>query len=86
MKLQNQIEALLTDDFLNEIIEIRRHLHQDPEISFEEHRTSAFIRELLNQWGIEYKYPIVKTGILAWITGNNPGNVLHSVQIWMHSP
>ena len=28
---------------------------------------------MLDQWGIEYKFPIVKTGILARITGNNPG-------------
>lgn len=73
MKLKNQIEALLTGEFLNEIIEIRRVLHQNPELSFEEHHTSEIIRDLLGKWGIEYKYPIVRTGILAWITGNRPG-------------
>ncbi len=73
MSIQNQIETLLSDQQLEELIEIRRHLHRFPEPSFEEHETSAYIRSILDDWKIEYKFPIVETGILARIRGSNPG-------------
>ena len=34
---------------MEEMIRIRRHLHRFPELSFQEHNTSAFIRELREQ-------------------------------------
>jgi len=73
MSVKDQIGGLLTDQFLDEVIGIRRHLHRYPELSFEEHQTSAYIRKILENWGIEYSFPFVKTGILARIRGDNPG-------------
>ena len=73
MDTKQQITALLTDAFLDEMTRIRRHLHQHPELSFVEHETSRYIRGLLDQWGIAYKFPFVETGILAWIEGKKPG-------------
>lgn len=73
MSVKDQIELLLTDEFIVDMIGIRRHLHLFPELSFEEHQTSAFLRETLDDWGIEYSFPFVKTGILARIKGNKPG-------------
>lgn len=49
-------------------IEFRRHLHRYPELSFEEHRTAAFIAEQLNAAGIACR-PVAATGVLATITG-----------------
>ncbi|MEN8226513.1 MAG: M20 family metallopeptidase [Bacteroidota bacterium] len=73
MSIKDQIETMLSDQLLKELIEIRRHFHKFPERSFEEHKTSATIRKILDDWGIEYSFPIVETGILARIRGNNPG-------------
>jgi len=73
MNLKDQIRQLLTDELLNEMVLIRRHLHQFPELSFEEHKTSAYIRNILDSWGIEYTFPFVKTGMLARIKGDKPG-------------
>ena len=73
MNLKEQIEQLLTDQLLIEMVKIRRHLHQFPELSFEEHKTSAYIRNVLDSWGVEYTFPIVKTGILARIKGEKSG-------------
>jgi len=73
MSVSDQIESLLSDQFLNKLIQIRRRLHLFPELSFEEHQTSAYIREILDEWGIEYTFPFVKTGILARIKGDKPG-------------
>lgn len=73
MSVKDQIELLLSDQLFGDMIRIRRHLHRVPELSFEEHQTSDFIRKILDEWGIEYFYPFVKTGILARIKGDHPG-------------
>jgi amidohydrolase len=73
MKLDLQIADILSDSFLEELLRIRRHLHQYPELSFNEFKTSETIRGLLDQWGIPYTYPHVKTGIVARIEGHSPG-------------
>jgi len=73
MNLEKQISDILTDTLLEEIITVRRQLHQHPELSFKEYKTSETIRELLDAWGIEYTFPHVKTGIVARIKGEQPG-------------
>jgi amidohydrolase len=76
MDLKDQINSLVTEPFMEEMTAIRRHLHQHPELSFAEHKTSAYIRQLLNQWGIKYQFPVVETGILAMISGGGPGSCI----------
>jgi amidohydrolase len=66
-----KIKALSKEHF-NEIVAIRRHLHANPELSFEEYQTSAFIEEKLKQFQIPFKSGFVKTGIVAHIEGKNP--------------
>ena len=51
---------------------IRRHLHQHPELSFEEYKTSEFIQKKLAEAGIPFTNGHVKTGIVALIKGKNP--------------
>lgn len=51
------------------VISYRRHLHADPELSFKEYNTSAFIKEKLDQWGIQWK-PAAGTGVIALINGD----------------
>lgn len=46
----------------------RRTIHEQAELSFEEHRTSAFIREILDRHGIPYTQ-VAGTGVLARIDG-----------------
>jgi len=57
-------------DLCNTFIPLRRYLHQYPELQFEEHNTSAYIRSKLDELGIPFKYPYAKTGISAVIGGN----------------
>jgi len=56
-----------------EISGIRRHLHINPELSFMETGTSAYICDRLNTGGISFRAGIAKTGIVAVIKGNQPG-------------
>lgn len=51
-----------------QVTEWRREIHRNAELSFEEHRTSAFIRRILDEHGISYKQ-VAGTGVLARIDG-----------------
>lgn len=57
---------------LTEIIEIRRHLHTYPELSFEEYKTSEYIASKLKKYQVPFTTGVVKTGIVAMIEGRNP--------------
>jgi hippurate hydrolase len=43
----------------------RRDLHAHPEIAFEEHRTSSFVAERLESFGIEVHRGLAKTGVVG---------------------
>lgn len=58
--------------YFDEIVEIRRHLHQYPELSFHEHKTSAYIKSILTKWDISFTDGIADTGIVVVLKGNNP--------------
>ncbi len=71
MDLKQTIKDL-TQKYYPEIINIRRHIHENPELSFEEFNTSKYICSKLDEYGIPYKAGYVKTGIIGTIKGNNP--------------
>ena len=58
------------------LVELRRRLHQQPELGFREYLTSELISQKLQAWGIEHQTGIAETGIVAIIKGNKPGPVL----------
>ncbi len=55
-----------------ELIAIRRHLHQHPELSMQEQATSAFIQKKLTEYGIPFTAGIAVHGIVGLIEGRNP--------------
>lgn len=71
MTMINKIKTL-TNQYFNEVVSIRRYLHQHPELSFEEFNTSKYVCSILDKYNISYKKDIVKTGIVAIIEGKNP--------------
>ncbi len=73
--MKEKIQKLAQDCF-NEIIEIRRHIHQNPELSFHEFETSKFIKEKLTSWGIPFEEGFVKTGLVAKIANGSSEKVL----------
>ena len=52
----------------DELIKIRRDLHEHPELGFEEERTSNVIKDFLRNEGIEF-YIVSKTGVCGIIEG-----------------
>lgn len=71
MSLIDEVKNL-SDAFFEEVRSYRRHLHQHPELSFEEYNTSKYIAERLEKEGVEHELDWCKTGIVATIKGVNP--------------
>lgn len=53
------------------MIDIRRHLHRNPEVSYHEHETTRYILGKLEELGIETERPL-ETGCLGIVKGNHP--------------
>ena len=63
----------LAKQYAPETIDIRRHLHAHPELSYKEFETSAFVQEKLRGLGIPFEIKAT-TGVVGLIKGKNPGN------------
>lgn len=61
------------EEYYPEVQQIRHHIHANPELSFKEYKTAAYVAERLEAIGITNKTPIAETGIVALIEGRNPG-------------
>jgi amidohydrolase len=62
----------LSAQFHPEIIEIRRHLHRHPELSFHEVETGKFIARMLAGFGVAHETGWGGNGVVALIQGKNP--------------
>ena len=73
-KITDQIKDL-AERYFEEVRDVRRHLHMHPELSFEEHQTSAYLADQLQKEGIEFHKGVAGTGIVG-IIGNGDGPVV----------
>ncbi len=71
----NYIEELISS-IQNDIINIRRKLHQHPELSNEEYQTSELVKGKLSEYGIEWQSGFANTGVLGVIKGSLPGGTV----------
>lgn len=62
---------ILAKEFAPALIDIRRHLHANPELSYQEFATSKYVQEQLHALDIPFEIKAT-TGILATIKGKNP--------------
>src|SRR6476620_3491562 len=62
----------LAKKYAPEFIEVRHHLHANPELSYEEFETSKFIQHKLSEYGVPFEIKAT-TGVVGLIKGKNPG-------------
>ena len=59
----------LVEKYVDEMVATRRHLHENPETSNNEFKTTEFIKEKLNEYGIEIAEIGLKTGVVGILRG-----------------
>lgn len=72
--LQEKIESLAAL-YLDEFIEVRRHLHAHPELSYKEFETSQYVQEKLDSYGIAFQV-MATTGVVGIIEGKASSRVI----------
>lgn len=60
----------------DQMVEWRRYLHENPELSFQEFETSAMIADLLESFGIEVRRNVGGNGVVGKIYGQKPGKTI----------
>lgn len=72
MALLDKIKAL-SKSYSEEVIGLRRHLHANPELSYQEYNTVKFVEQTLRSFGVESIQHLATTGLVAEVKGKNPG-------------
>ena len=70
--LKDKIRSLALE-YQQEFIEVRRHLHAHPELSYQEFETSRYIQQKLKNFNIPYTVKAT-TGVVGLIQGKNSGS------------
>jgi amidohydrolase len=68
--LKDKIQEL-SSAYHKDVIAIRRHMHQHPELSYQEEKTGRYIAEQLEKLGIDYEHGIADNGVVGLIHGRN---------------
>lgn len=66
----------LLDKYYDEMVSIRRYLHEHPEVSFQEVHTPAFIAEFQRELGLEVREGVGGRGVVATLKGAKPGKTV----------
>lgn len=61
------------DRWMDDVIALRRSIHEHPELAFDEHETAKRVQDFLTRLGIPFRSGIGGTGIVALLEGAKPG-------------
>lgn len=61
----------LSKEYASEVVSFRRHLHANPELSYQEFNTAKYVADKLRAFGLEPK-EIATTGLIVEIEGKSP--------------
>ena len=62
--------------FHNWLVDLRRELHQIPELGYQEEKTATKICQVLDEMGIPYQTGVGKTGVVARVKSHKEGPVV----------
>ncbi len=69
--MKNKIKSL-SEKYFARVIELRRTIHANPELSWEETETSKIVAQELMRCGIEVQTRVAKNGVVGILRGKNP--------------
>jgi amidohydrolase len=75
-KIRSSIQVLQPD-----LVALRRQIHQQPELGFQEQLTAAKIAGKLTEWGIAHQTGIAQTGVVATIQGRKTSEKIRTLAI-----
>jgi amidohydrolase len=61
---------------LDDVVDLRRHFHKHPEVSFSEQETTLYLRERLRELGLDLKNCPTETGAVAMLDTGRPGKTV----------
>ena len=70
-------------DLKEEVIQLRRHFHRHPELSYEETETSSYICSWLQKNGVSFRKNIAGIGIIGTIKGEAKGSRVIAIRAEM---
>lgn len=71
MDLLQKIKSL-SEQYSADVVKQRRHLHANPELSYQEFNTAKYVAGELKSFGLDPKEGIATTGVVVEIKGKNP--------------
>ncbi len=74
-ELRDKIKKM-SQEMAPELVKIRRHIHEHPELSYQEYETMAYVSSILKEHGIPHKTGVAGTGVVGLIEGKGKGPVV----------
>src|SRR5690625_1860778 len=66
----------MIDDHYPDMVEMRRYLHQHPELSFKEYKTAQYIADFYKKLDIPFQTKVGGNGVVATLKGGKPGKTI----------
>ena len=63
---------LLATTYFPDVVSMRRYLHENPELSYEEVETGKYVAQKLTEYGIPHQHGVADNGVVGLIEGRNP--------------
>src|SRR5438477_11925552 len=61
---------------LDDVVDLRRHFHKHPEVSFSEYETTLYLKERLRELGLDLESCPTETGAVALLDTGRPGKTV----------
>lgn len=71
MDLLAKIKSL-SEKYANDVVDMRRHIHANPELSYDEFNTANYVATQLKKFGLVPREKVANTGVVVEIKGKNP--------------
>ena len=74
-QLKDKIKKM-SQEMAPDLVKIRRHIHEHPELSYQEYETMAYVSKILKEHNIPHKTGVAGTGVVGLIEGKGKGPVV----------